>query len=193
MAIGTKPIQLNKEELMKFIPSAISVSAILFLVFILILPQSSKLISFSKELLEKRNAVILAERGSLNFQEVKKTIIELEKKASQLEKGLPQQIETTLLIDTLKDITEESQLKFSSIEPMPQKRYELKGQEDFYLELPIKVKLNCTFFDLITFLEKIENSPRLMKLSDLSISSNPQNAWEHNVEVTISTFASGRK
>jgi Tfp pilus assembly protein PilO len=149
--------------------------------------------SLSKEIEDKRNALTIAEKGSANLDETKKENDELEKKSAELEKKFPRLVETTLLIDTLKDITEESKLKFASIEPLPQIDHELKGQKDFYMELPIKVRLNCNFEDAIKFIQKIESSSRLMKIREFSIKSNPQDVWEHNVVVIISTFSIGKK
>ncbi len=193
MAINVKQIKLNKEQLLSFLPIIVSALAIIFIVFVLILPQINRLSLFSKEIVNKKQTLDLAGKGSLNFQEAKNEIAGLEKKIEELEKKLPSQIETTLLIDTLKDITEVSKLKFSSIEPLPARNFELKGQEEFYVELPINVRLNCSYVDLIKFIQKIENSTRLMKISELTVSGNTQNIWEHSVELVISSFAKGKK
>jgi Tfp pilus assembly protein PilO len=193
MAISPKTIKFGKEELLASLAPISSILAIIFILFVLILPQVTKIISLTKEIKDKRSTLIMAEQGSKNLQESRKEIVSLEKKIAELEKRLPREIQTTLLIDTLKDITEEAKLKFASIEPLPQRNYEIKGLDEFYLGLPIKVKLNCTFSDLIKFIQKIENSSRLMKISELTIKNNPQNIWEHNVELAISTFAIGKK
>ncbi len=193
MAQGLKAINFDKEQLLAFLPLILSLLAIIFILFVLILPQGGKVFSLSKELGEKRSALIQAERGLKNFEGTKKEIVELEKKIAEMEKRLPKQIEATLLIDTLKDITEEAKLKFSSIEPMAQKDYELKGQEEFYVELPIRVKLKCNYMDLLKFIQKIEHSSRLMKIRELAIKNNLADIWEHNVELIISTYATSRK
>lgn len=192
MAVSVKTIKLDKEKALRSLPLVISSLAIIFLIFYLILPQGAKLFSLSQEIENKRSALTIAEKGSANLKETKKEIEELGKKALELEKVFPRQIETTLLIDTLKDITEESKLKFVSIEPLTQINHELKDQKDYYMELPIKVRLNCNFDELVRFIQKIENSMRLMKIREFSIKSNAQDIWDHNVEVTISTFSVGK-
>ena len=193
MAGSIKSIKLEKEQILRFLPIIITSFIIIFLIFFLILPQVTRMFSLSREIGERRNALVIAEKGSANLKETKKENDELEKKAIELEKKFPRLVETTLLIDTLKDITEESKLKFASIEPLPQIDHELKGQNDFYMELPIKVRLNCNFEEAMKFIHKIENSSRLMKIREFSIKSNPQDIWEHNVEVIISTFSIGKK
>ncbi len=192
MATSIKQIKLSKEQIQSFLPLAVSLLVIVFISLVLLLPQVVKIPYLARELADIKNEVTLAQQGSLRFGEDKKQIALLENKAALFEERFPREIETTLLIDTLREITEEAKLKFSSIEPLPQRNYEIKGQDEFYMELPIKVRLNCNFFDMIKFIQKIENSPRLMKVSEMSIRNNPQLAWDHVVEITISTFAIGK-
>ena len=97
------------------------------------------------------------------------------------------------MFETLKEVTEESQIKFVSIEPQKTKKIELEGSENIYLELPIKIKLHCGYYELIDFLYQVEHSERLMKVTDLSISSDSKDYWEHGVEIFISTYASVQK
>ncbi|MDP2940174.1 MAG: type 4a pilus biogenesis protein PilO [Candidatus Omnitrophota bacterium] len=189
MAQIPKSFNFNKEQFLTFLPLIICFFVIILFLLFLIPSQMKKVSTLSAQLTDKKNSLTLVERGSKSLSEAKKEIIEMGKRIVQLEKKLPKQIETTLLIDTLKDITEEARLKFSSIEPLAQRNFELKGQDEFYVELPIAVKLKCTFFDLIDFIHKIENSARLMKISKFTIRDNPQDVWEHNVELSISTFA----
>lgn len=193
MAIKPPIINFDKEQFLSFLPLIVCGLAIILLVFVFLPLQISKAFSLMQQLAGKKNNMVLVERSSQNLNEIKKEIATTEEKISQLEKRLPKQIETTLLIDTLKDITQEARLKFSSIEPAGERQFELEGQDEFYLELPIKVKLRCSFFDLIAFVQKIENSSRLMKISELAIRNNPQDIWEHNVDLAISTFAMGKK
>ena len=106
-----------------------------------------------------------------------------------MEKKLPQRIKTTLTIETLKGITEKAKLKFSSIEPAAVNKYIIKETNDVFVELPIRIRIRCGYYDLVDFIKKIETANQLMKISDLSIKDDASNDWEHSVDFLVSSFS----
>lgn len=193
MATKPIPIKIDKEKLMSFIPLVLQVSMILiFLVFILF-PQTKKFSRLSSEIKIKKNSLAIVQRGVQDVAKLQQDLAALEDRAAEYEKQLPILIETNMLIDSLKAITEESKLKFVSIEPMVSKKFELAESNDVYYELPVSIKLSCGFFETVDFVKKIETNKRLMKISELAIRSNPADTWNHQVEVVISNFARTQK
>lgn len=182
--------KFDKEKIKSYLRFAgTTIVVILFFNFIF-WPQNQKLNELIYKVKEKTLLFSRIEKNVNNIGALRKEIDSLEKRVAQLEEKLPEQIEANLLIETLKDITEEANIKFVSIEPKNTKKFELAGQKQVYLELPITVKLKCGYEELLSFVKNIENSKRLMKVSDLSIKTNPQSTWEHAAEITISTFSS---
>ncbi|MBM3248386.1 MAG: hypothetical protein FJZ10_03065 [Candidatus Omnitrophica bacterium] len=181
--------QFNKEKIKPFVPLAVALVLIILFLYFVFLPNNKKLQKLATKVASKKQLFTQVERTSQDINLLNENIANLEKEVSQLEERLPEQIEASLLIDTLKDITQESKLQFVSIEPKNTKKYEQVDQKQVYLELPITVRLKCGFNELMDFVKKIESSKRLMKISDLKIRANPQDVWGHDVEVTISTFS----
>ena len=180
---------LNKEKVKPYAPFVISFIGVILFFNYIFLPQNKKLQQITVKIASKKQLFSQVERTTHNLDSLRNNIAELEKEVKQLEERLPEQIEASMLIDTLKDITREANIEFVSIEPKSTKRYEQADQKQVYLELPISVRLKCGYNELIDFIRKIESSKRLMKVSDLKISANAQNMLEHDVEITISTFS----
>lgn len=181
--------KIDKEKIKFYLPFVASaLVVILFLIFIFI-PQKSKLNNLSSLVKSKNLLFSHVESTAQNVDKLREEIAELERKIAGLEERLPEQIEAKLLIDTLKDITKEARIQFVSIEPKKPEKIELVDQQQAYRELPILVRLKCGYNELCEFIKKIENSKRLMKIRDLKIKANPQEIWEHNIELTISTFS----
>jgi len=193
--MATKPpvIKFEKEKLLGYLPLASQIALILFFLFFIFFPQIGKIGKVSKEIKEKSSSLTLLERGSQDMSKLKKDLSTLESKAEELDQRLPLLVETNILIDSLKAITQESRIKFTSIEPMAANKFDLPDSLDTYYELPIRIKLICGFFETIDFMKKIERSKRLMKISSLSIKGNPGDVWNHSVELVISTFAKENK
>lgn len=174
---------------MAFVPKSLQAGlVVLFLIFIFF-PQMRKISRIYGEIKEKSDIMVVKERTYFDMSRSKRELAELEKKAEEYDRRLPVLVETNMLIDSLKAITQQSRLKFTSIEPIGIVNFDLLETGDYYYELPIRIKLRCGFFDLLDFAQRIEASKRLMKVSALSIKSNPENPWEHNVEIVISNFA----
>ncbi|MFC1594477.1 type 4a pilus biogenesis protein PilO [Candidatus Omnitrophota bacterium] len=189
----TEIIEKNRDVLSIAVPMVVLlVVLILFLSFIFS-PSTKKIADLKSQISAKENLLLSAERDLKNLESIKEEIAMLEQKSSEFEQKLPSEIKANLMIETLKEVTEETKLQFVSIEPQKTKRIDLPGSDNVYLELPIKITLKSGYDELIKFLDQIEQSDRLMKITDFSISSNPRELWEHAVELHIGTYASVEK
>ena len=193
MATKTPTIKFDKEKLLGFVPLALQATLVLTFLLFILMPQLKKIGSASREIKEKDTSMTVLKRGSQDMSKLKKDLDALEAKAIELDQRLPSLAETNMLIDSLKAITQESKLKFTSIEPMASIKSEITESGDAYYELPIRIKLTCGFFEATDFLNKIEGNKRLMKISGLAVRTNPGDPWSHYVEIVISTFAKENK
>ncbi|MBM3251675.1 MAG: hypothetical protein FJZ11_02685 [Candidatus Omnitrophica bacterium] len=180
---------IDQEKIKSYAPLAILVLVTILFFLFLFIPQKGKLRSLIMEVKNKQQVFIVVEKNAGNIGALRKEIAELGKQVTGLEERLPEQIKANLLIETLKDITEQAKLKFVSIEPKDTKKFELSDQKQVYLEFPIVLRLKSGYYELAKFIRDIESSKRLMKVSDLQIKADPQNVWEHSIEVTVSTFS----
>ena len=172
-------------------PLWIPIMVFLLCLSFFIWPKINKLFILSKGYSEKKNSVSLASRSNTDLDKVKKDFEDIKKKADNLENRLPTRIKTTFIIETLQEITKQSKLKFSSLEPASIKKYNLEETKETFVELPVRVRLNCGYWDLIDFLRKIESASQWMKITDLNIKDDPSSEWEHSVEFSISAFSKG--
>ncbi len=166
--------------------------AVIFLgVCFLIIPSVFRLILTSQNITQKENEVVTVDRSHIDLQNLQAEYERYQVKAVELGKKLPQRLKTNLIIETLREITEKSKLKFSSLEPLPIKKYVYEPTKSVFVELPVKVKLNCGFYDFVDFLKQIETASQMMKIGDFVIRSNPSSDWDHDIELTISAFSKG--
>lgn len=182
-------LKIEKEKLLAFVPKTLQAGLILLFALLVFIPQGRKISRIYGEIKEKSDIMVTTERTYFDLSKLKKELVDLEKKAAEYDRRLPVLVETNMLIDSLKAITRQSRLKFTSIEPVGIVNFDLPDTGDYYYELPIKIKLKCGFFDLLDFMERIEASKQLMEITALAIKSNTESPWEHDVEIVISNFA----
>ncbi len=161
------------------------------LIAAMVWPAYSKFSVLCAKITEKENTLTTVARSTADLVRMTSELETFRKKVVEFESKLPSRMKTTLIIETLQEITKKSKLKFSSLEPLPIKKYTIEGTKDVFVELPVKVKLNCGYYDLIDFLKKIETANQLMKIADLNIRDDPSLDWEHIVEFSISAFSKG--
>ncbi|MFZ5800468.1 MAG: type 4a pilus biogenesis protein PilO [Candidatus Omnitrophota bacterium] len=183
------PLKINREKLLTFVPKFLQVALTLLFIILVFIPQGRKILRIYGEIREKSDIMVTKERTYFDLVKLKKELVDLEKQAADYDRRLPVLVETNMLIDSLKAITRQSRLKFTSIEPIGVVNFDLPETGDYYYELPIRIKLKCGFFDLLDFMQRIEVSKQLMKVTALAVKSDPESPWEHNVEIVISNFA----
>lgn len=193
MAVKAPPIKIDREKLMVYLPRILQIGVILFFLIFVLAPLTKKISRVSNDLKEKNDLFIIKQRTYYDLSKLKKDLSGLEKQAAEYDQRLPPVVETNMLIDSFRDITRESRLKFTSIEPMTSVKFELPDTGDFYYELPIRIKLKCSFFELVDFINRIEKNKRLMKISSLQIRANAGTPWDHQVEIVFSNFARANK
>jgi len=193
MAVKTQPVKIDREKLMAHLPLILQIAVVLFFLIFVLIPLAGKIYRVNNDLKEKNDLLTIKQRTYYDLSKLKNDLSGLEKRAAEYDQRLPPVVETNMLIDSFQDITRESKLKFTSIEPMALVKFELPDTGDFYYELPIRIKLKCGFFELVDFINRIEKNKRLMKVSSLQIRSNTGTPWDHQVEIVVSNFARANK
>ncbi|MGV6807197.1 MAG: type 4a pilus biogenesis protein PilO [bacterium] len=100
-----------------------------------------------------------------NLEAYKRQMVELEESFGALLGQLPSDTEVPGLLEDITDIGHGSSLNIESIALQPEKAAE------FYVELPIKIKVSGGYHDFGTFVSGIAGLPRIVTLHDYLISS----------------------
>jgi len=69
----------------------------------------------------------------------------------------------------------------------PSEKNEIKipDNTETYVELPITIKFGCSFYQLLSFLDNLESLKKTILINKIKIQSNPNNVWEHDVELAL--------
>jgi len=145
---------------------------------------NSKNIKLKAEIAKKRQEISSFSNISSLKAAVNSEIKELEAKLSSLEKGFPSS-NTEEVFSSLNRFVEASQISLKAISPLEKIEIPIPDSKDKYLELPINLKLECSYDQLLAFLNKIENANKIMIVTEVKIQSNPDNIWEHNIELSL--------
>lgn len=128
-----------------------------------------------------RSAKISLLQEGLN-SEINKRILEI----SSIQKNFFQDVEE--IFSSLNHFAQEAKISLQGINPSERTRIEVPDRNDMYLEiLPLTLKLSCDYQQLLTFLRKIEGSKRNISVTGIAIQNDPQDIWNHKVDIELKT------
>jgi Tfp pilus assembly protein PilO len=106
----------------------------------------------------------------------------LKKKLEFMEVMLPKEKEIPDLLVMIQDTLTEFNVDFSTFTPQ-----NISWEKDMiYGKMPIAMNLTASYFDLIAYLDRIENLPRIIDVKNLSL--NKTGEEDENLNISINMF-----
>lgn len=115
----------------------------------------------------------------------KSDVASYKEKVDRYEKMLPAGKEIPALLENLSEMAKSSNIKIVGITPVG---VDEQNKGDIYQEVPILISAKSGYHELGTFLSKLENSDRFMKIVDIEIRANRSAPKKHDVEVIVCTY-----
>ncbi len=162
---------LNEEE-KKWLGVGIAFS-FLFIVFLVVYffafysPNVDRMETRANNLRDDIEELEEEERKLTEFLEITsdKKIEELEETVREFRDFLPADVEVASLLEMMDDMLEETNLYHTSIRPLS------TIEHSMYNEIPFRIEIEGGYWELIKFIDLIENAPRLMSIKNLDIES----------------------
>jgi len=101
-------------------------------------------------------------------------------------KQLPDKSEIPSLLENVSSLGKSSGLEFQLFKPR------LEAPKNFYAEIPVDIKVEGTFKDIVTFFDKVSQMPRIVNMSDISIGS-PKRGYGGSTILTTTCVATTYK
>jgi type IV pilus assembly protein PilO len=81
-------------------------------------------------------------------------------------KQLPDKSEIPSLLENISSLGKSSGLEFQLFKPR------VESPKNFYAEIPVDIKVEGTFKDIVDFFDKVSKMPRIVNISDITIGSS---------------------
>lgn len=133
------------------------------------------------------------ELENAEFLIAKKDLISKEQAKLQLamdeyRKMFPSEQEVPKLLKSLSDMAGKSNMKIVSIKPFAKEDVQTEAKSNIYQEIPVEVMAESGYHQLGQFLNKLENGDRFIIVTNINITTNPDNTAIHDVELLLSTY-----
>ncbi len=86
---------------------------------------------------------------------------------------------------SLSRFAEANKISLKAITPSEKNEVKIPNNNGIYLELPITIKFECSFYQLLSFLDNLESLKKTILINKIKIQSNSNNVWEHDIELAL--------
>jgi type IV pilus assembly protein PilO len=175
---------------MKKIRSKSGNTALIALIFVFLAAVMSLVIYMQVRYIDGLKASVAIETDQLNKNKLQvqrllklKAALEANKDEVQVfEQLMPQDAEEDKLIEYLQENAGQMNLRFVKISFEP--RVPKKG----YMEMPLKLRFEGSYKDILALLEKLKEGKRLITVDNIKILSDSENNAKVNAEISAKSF-----
>lgn len=193
--------KINFKEQAFIVHSAGVVLILLVYSLFFLRPTFSSFHNLNAQISKLKSELQRAKADIANIENLRKQSNSMKEKMDYVRLKFPKEAEVPSLLETLSTIAKESQVKI--VEIKPEKETTLKeataksksklspsaeGLGKFYSEIPILINANCGYHQLGTFINRLENAGRFMKITDIQIEGNASSPKSHDVKLLVSIF-----
>ena len=130
------------------------------------------------------NKIIEGKRIAARLGPLKEEYAALLEKLAFLEVLLPKEKEIPDLLVMIQDTLTEFNVDFTTFNPQ-----NISWQKDrIYGNMPMTMSLTAGYFDLIAYLDRIENLPRIIDVKTLRLSKSGKEADKLNISITMYAY-----
>ena len=117
-----------------------------------------------------------------NLEAYKRQMLEMEESFGALVSQLPSDTEVPGLLEDITNKGEQNGLAISKIDLLPE------VPQEFYIELPIKIKVFGSYHNLATFVSAVAGMPRIVTLHDFSITTKGKGNGNLSLKILAKTY-----
>jgi len=147
-------------------------------------PRMLKIEQLDRDIEITANKIIEGKRIAAQLGPLKEEYAALIKKLEFLEVMLPKEKEIPDLLVMIQDTLTEFKVDFTTFTPQ-----NISWEKDrIYGNMPITMNLTASYFDLIAYLDRIENLPRIIDVQSLNLSKAGSEADKLNISLSMFTY-----
>jgi len=147
-------------------------------------PRMLKIEQLDKDIEITANKIIEGRRIAAQLGPLREEYAALLKKLEFLEVMLPKEKEIPDLLVMVQDTLTEFNVDFTTFTPQ-----NISWEKDrIYGKMPIAMNLTASYFDLIAYLDRIENLPRIIDVQSLNLSKAGNEADKLNISINMLTY-----
>lgn len=176
-------IKLNKRV-------KILLAAVLLLIFtganyaFIYTPRNNKITELDQKISTLYDKIEEGNRIAARLSGLRKEFQELTDKMAFIEVLLPKEKDIPAFLVMLQETMDVFHIDFTNFSPQNL----LMEKDALYAQLPIRLTFTANYFEMVKFLDRLENFPRIVEVKDLKLNPTGDNQENVNVDMNMVTY-----
>jgi len=132
--------------------------------FLIYQSQDESLVALDKKYSKLEEELQEKQEIANNITKFKKRVEYLQQKLEEKKKNLPDDANMDVLLKTLNELSEKSDMKIIKFTPKPEVR------QNFYAEIPVQMQIEGNYHEIATFFDKVAKEDRIINITDINLS-----------------------
>ena len=167
------------------------------LVYFAFLPALRNFQSLSQQVADKKTGVTALKTPREEPEVVEEKVKKLKEQIEALKGEVFWETDISRFLNQITQLASDLKINFVSLKPEAASSSSEKGKElpDDYLltEVPISLTIKSNYDDLVEFIKRIEQSDKFIAIESLTIDTDRQDIYSHNVRIDLSIFMQGKR
>ena len=152
-------------------------------------PRAQKIEKLNREVELTNKKIVEGKKIAAKLGHSREEYKALLEKLEFLKVMLPKEKEIPDLLTMIQDTLDKFNVDFSTFTPQ-----KISWQKDrIYGQMPLTITLTANYFDLIAYLDRIENLPRIIDVKELKLSKAGKEAEKLNISVNMFAYVLGKE
>jgi len=177
----------NPKHQIVILAALIAILAVILYFTLLLKPQVERVIGTVIKNHKMKVELKSMESEIANIARYRKEAGAYKDKVERYERMLPAEQEIPSLLENLSGMARSSGVKIVGITPVSISQEKMR-EGNIYQEIPILISAKSGYHELGSFMDKLEDSDRFMKVADIEINANKSSPRKHDLEVLILTY-----
>lgn len=147
-------------------------------------PRNARIQQLDQQISTLQTKIAEGRRIAARLDDLKREYQELNERLKFIEVLLPEEKEIPDFLVLLEDTMDEFNIDFTNFTPQ-----NLTQEKDMiYARLPINMTFTASYFEVIEFLDRLENFPRIVDVKDLRFTPTGEEAEKVNASMSMFTY-----
>ncbi len=179
---ASAPLLEKIEELTKPQRIGIYVGVLVVLIglsiYFLLYPKYQQIGRLDKQLVSAQQELAKAKKNAAELNDWRNRMKKKEAQYKQVMRALPEKEEIPSLLAGISQAGKDAGLEFLLFQPKPE------SPKDFYAEIPVDISVSGSYHQVVVFMDKVANLPRIVNIRNIKMAPQSQSKSENNNALT---------
>ena len=183
-------MEIKEKQKILILIAIVGVAFLIIYYMLFLKPQFTKFLNKNSEFSTVKKRVDSARKLIASKEKIYNQLEALKARSSAVQKKLPDQESMSSLLGAFSSIAESSGVSILKIKPVESETSSpaAKTTKEAYDKFSILIEAKAGYFQLVRFVDKLENMDRFIEIDDIEVRNDPNDPRRHDIKMDLKTY-----